>query len=122
MYTCPLKYAYMYTLTYSLSLSLPSLSQRRLLPVQTNSPDRVDSNVHDPVFCSQVQRDSAFYRSVNIDQMESGQLNVTLLNGTAAFICPPATFRAAPPCVRPTSMHMCIYMCMHTCVHVQACL
>ena len=94
------------SLSSSLSLSL-SLS-RRLLPVQTNSPDRdTAAAIHDPVFCSQFTNDTAQLSQVLGGAVQTfsrdllnGSFMVTLEDGTIFDLCPPATFRAAPPCVR----------------------
>ena len=85
----------------------PSLPlSRRLLPVQTNSPDRVEGNIHDPVFCSQFTNSTAQlgqFLGVGVDSISrftiNGSISANLANGTTLNICPPAGFRAAPPCV-----------------------
>lgn len=60
----------------------------RLLPVQSNSPDRVaDSVAHDPELCG-ILRD---YNPIN------GRVNQTI-DGSTVQVCPEATFSPAPPC------------------------
>ena len=101
------------------SLSLLSLSpslSRRLLPVQTNSPDRDTAlPIHDPVFCSQFTDNttqlSQVFDGVAVDSFTrdllNGSLIVNLVNGTTFNICPLAGFNPAPPCVRSavTKLH-----------------
>lgn len=79
---------------------------QRLLPVQTNSPDRATGTIHDPVFCSQFADTNNLtllgqifgVTATNASRNDmTGAIGVTLANGTTFNVCPPATFRPAPP-------------------------
>jgi len=70
-----------------------------LLPVQVNSPDRASSNAHDPVLCSQVKVPNSFTNLEGSRDPNTGQVNVSLSDGTAGTLCPAATFNPAPPIV-----------------------
>lgn len=72
-------------------VGLAAHQSQMLLPVQSNSPDRVTA-FHDPLFCSHIDSSAISFRNIN-----DGFTNATLANGTTVTLCPPATFSAAPP-------------------------